>query len=122
MGISAGAGSIMHHLTAEGGTLDPLFTRALLQSPGFESVQERTGRIEERYKDFEQAAGCAGKGLACLRSKDIAVLKAANDKVAGKVPAGSFAFEPSPDGKFVGKTPGLELAAGEISKVLCKLC
>lgn len=34
MGESAGAGSIIHHLVAEGGTLDPMFTKAIIQSPG----------------------------------------------------------------------------------------
>jgi len=35
MGESAGAGSIMHHLTANGGTGSPVFKRAILSSPAF---------------------------------------------------------------------------------------
>lgn len=34
MGESAGAGSILHHLVAEGGTATPTFAKAILQSPG----------------------------------------------------------------------------------------
>jgi carboxylesterase type B len=34
-GESAGSGSILHHLIAKSGTLDPLFHRAVLMSPGF---------------------------------------------------------------------------------------
>lgn len=33
MGESAGEGSIQHHLVAEGGKLDPLSSRAIMQSP-----------------------------------------------------------------------------------------
>jgi hypothetical protein len=35
MGESAGAGSIMHHLTARGGTTTPVFNKAILQSTAF---------------------------------------------------------------------------------------
>jgi len=35
MGESAGASSIMHHLSAYGGTVKPIFNRAILQSPAF---------------------------------------------------------------------------------------
>lgn len=31
---SAGGGSILHHLVAQGGDLDPLFHKAVVQSPG----------------------------------------------------------------------------------------
>ena len=35
-GESAGASSILHHLVLDGGKLDPLFTKAMIQSPAFE--------------------------------------------------------------------------------------
>jgi carboxylesterase type B len=35
MGESAGGGSIMHHITANGGKSAPAFKRAILQSPAF---------------------------------------------------------------------------------------
>jgi len=38
MGESAGAGSIMHHLVGNGSKLDPLFSKAILQSPAFQPM------------------------------------------------------------------------------------
>jgi len=35
MGESAGASSIMHHITANGGTATPIFKRAIMQSVAF---------------------------------------------------------------------------------------
>ena len=35
-GESAGAGSLLHHLVAYGGTQDPLFSKVILQSPAFQ--------------------------------------------------------------------------------------
>jgi len=35
MGESAGASSIMHHITANGGTTTPVFNRAIMQSLAF---------------------------------------------------------------------------------------
>lgn len=67
MGESAGAGSILHHLTANGGTQNPLFKRAILQSPAFEPAPDRRGVLENKYQIMLREAGCAGKGLPCLR-------------------------------------------------------
>lgn len=35
MGQSAGGSSIMHHITAKGGTITPIFKQAIIQSPAF---------------------------------------------------------------------------------------
>ncbi|KAF8541687.1 Carboxylesterase [Trichophaea hybrida] len=81
MGKSAGAVSIFHHLVGNGGTLDPMFQRAILQSPAFEPRYNAT-RLHSEYTSFETAAGCAqGSGLACLRSKTTEDLQAANLKI-----------------------------------------
>lgn len=129
MGISAGAGSIVHHLILEGGKMDPLFTRAILQSPGYTNLLDRTGQLENNYKRFEDFAGCKGQGLACLRALDESSLQEASNKANGGQRQGSFAFNPAPDGKFIVKTPTLEFAAGvyylplptEIQKLNCYL-
>ncbi|KAL4928890.1 Alpha/Beta hydrolase protein [Aspergillus undulatus] len=55
-GQSAGAGSIMYHLIAEGGTLDPLFRGALLR-------------------------GKEGDVISCLRRADTSMLRRANEAV-----------------------------------------
>jgi carboxylesterase type B len=113
MGISAGAGSILHHLLFGGGKMDPLFTRAVIQSPGYTNYQDRVGELEKNYKRFEDFAGCKGKGIACLRGVDEATLKIASDKANSGQRPGTFAFGPAPDGSLILRTPAQEFQAGE---------
>ncbi|KAL8645980.1 MAG: hypothetical protein Q9226_007059 [Calogaya cf. arnoldii] len=111
-GESAGAGSIMHHLTAFGGTQDPLFSRAVLQSPAFQPKFDRKGDLEATFQNFTALAGCAGEGLVCLRAASAAALDNANVKLnEGGLP-GTFAVGPSADGSWIRQLPSLELAQG----------
>ncbi|KAL8850387.1 MAG: hypothetical protein Q9221_004707 [Calogaya cf. arnoldii] len=111
-GESAGAGSIMHHLTAFGGTQDPLFSRAVLQSPAFQPKFDRRGDLEVTFQNFTALAGCAGEGLACLRAASADALDNANVKLnEGGLP-GTFAVGPSADGSWIRQLPSLELAQG----------
>jgi carboxylesterase type B len=112
-GESAGAASIVHHLVLEGGTVDPLFTRALLESPAFPMAYDRRGRVEENYRVFERNAGCAGKGIQCLRKQSSSVLNAANNKTLAEALPFGFPFTFVPDGKTIRQLPALEFAAGE---------
>lgn len=104
-GESAGAGSILHHLTAFGGTQDPLFSRAILQSPALALSFDRKGNLEQAFQNFATAAGCAGKGVSCLRAASAEALEVANSE-------GNYAFSPSADGKYVRQLAILELASG----------
>lgn len=115
MGESAGAGSIMHHLVAQGGTLDPIFTKAVMQSPAFEPLYD-PGRLLLQYQIFEKTAGCGGKGLACLRSASTTALQTANKKTINNTPYGTFGYGPSVDGSFIRDIPGLEMARGNYWK------
>ncbi|KAL3441322.1 Alpha/Beta hydrolase protein [Aspergillus insuetus] len=96
-GQSAGAGSIMHHLIAKGGKLDPLFRTAVLQSPGFGTSADETA-VEAQFAAFAGAVGCPESGreaLRCLRRVDVKKLWDANVNVF----AGSA--NPVPDGVFI---------------------
>ncbi|KAH8152829.1 uncharacterized protein LAJ45_03055 [Morchella importuna] len=115
MGESAGAGSIMHHLTAQGGTLTPQFKRAILMSPAFEPLYD-PGRLEKQYQTFEVKAGCKGLGLACLRTVSSDVLQAANVATVYDSPYGTFGYGPAVDNDFVRDLPGIELASGNYYK------
>ncbi|KAL8899741.1 MAG: hypothetical protein Q9207_006038 [Kuettlingeria erythrocarpa] len=111
-GLSAGAGSIMHHLTAFGGTQDPLFSRAVLQSPGFQPKFDRKGDLETIFQNFTALAGCAGEGLACLRAASADALDNANVKLnTGGLPS-TNAVGPSADGSWVRQLAPVELAQG----------
>jgi carboxylesterase type B len=91
MGESAGAGSILHHLVGEGGTLDPLFKKAILQSPAYEFMWDRKGTSEEIFQEFAGFAGCPGGSMTCLRSASASALVNAATQLNAAVPDGSFA-------------------------------
>jgi carboxylesterase type B len=120
-GESAGAGSILHHLTAKGGKQDPLFKKAVIQSPAFNPQFDRKVEVEKTFQDFAELASCgteakSGKGLECLRALDFSKIRAAQDKYIESVPEGTFGFGPSADGDWVRQLPALELATGNFAK------
>lgn len=58
LGISAGAGSIQHHVTAYGGNGEPpMFKRAVPMGPGF-FPHGGHSQLEEEFEMFEAAVGC----------------------------------------------------------------
>ena len=115
-GESAGAGSIMHHLISFGGTQDPLFSRAVLQSPAYQYKFDRRGTLEQTFRNFTALAGCAGQGVSCLQAASAATLNAANTAIANSTPDGTFAFGPSSDGDLIRQLAPLEYAAGHYWK------
>ena len=120
-GESAGAGSILHHLVSYGGTQDPLFSKAVLQSPAFQYAFDRKGLLEDTFQNFTAIAGCAGQGLACLRAASAETLEKANTALNTGGPPGTFAVGPSADGSFSRQLPVLELASGNFYKGISSL-
>lgn len=117
-GESAGAGSIIHHITAFGGTQHPLFQRAILQSPAFDFKWDRAGLMERQFQNFTAAAGCAGQGIDCLRKASPEALKKANDDCSYTPYSQRGAYQPAADGVFVRQMAPLELKAGHYWKGL----
>lgn len=111
-GESAGAGSILHQLVAFGGTQDPLFSKAVLQSPAFAFMWDRKGLLEDVFQNFTALAGCTGQGVACLRAASAETLNAANIALTLAAPVGTFAVGPAADGSFVRQLAVLEYASG----------
>ncbi|KAI4217815.1 MAG: hypothetical protein LQ349_009005 [Xanthoria aureola] len=116
-GLSAGAGSILHQLVAFGGTQDPLFSRAVVQSPAFQFTFDRKGSLEQTFQNFTALAGCAGQGVACLRAASAETLDKANTKLNTEGTMGTFAVGPSPDGNLIRQSPSLEFASGNFNKL-----
>lgn len=102
----------MHHLVAEGGTLDPLFQRAVLLSPAFQPMWDRAGGVEVTFQEFAALAGCEEATIACLRGLDAEPLMKANEDLLLQQVPGTFAVGPTPDGSFIRQLPVLELASG----------
>ncbi|KAL8930417.1 MAG: hypothetical protein Q9208_000601 [Pyrenodesmia sp. 3 TL-2023] len=109
-GQSAGAGSIMHQLVAFGGTQDPLFSRAVLQSPGFGLQFDRKGTLQQTFQKFATLAGCPGQGVACLRAASAETLDEANTALNNQAAVG-----PSADGNMIRQLATLEFAFGNSS-------
>lgn len=120
-GESAGAGSIIHHITAQGGTLDPLFKKAVVLSPAFEFLWDRKGAIERVYSNFTNLAGCEGQGIDCLRAANADTLDKANKALIAQAPDGAFNLGPTSDGTYVRQLATLELASGNFWKGLDSL-
>jgi carboxylesterase type B len=111
-GESAGAGSILHHITAFGGKQDPLFHKVVMQSIASEILVDRRGEVESFYQAFLNASGCAGQSLACLRSAPFATLVTANQAIITNTGPSAFKPGPAADGAWVRQMPALELASG----------
>ena len=112
-GLSAGGGSIFHHLVAKGGTHNPLFKRAILQSPAFATRWDRGGSLENTFNRFAAFANCADEGLSCLRAASSDVLDRANRLLQLGAPRGAFAVGPSADGQYIRQLAALEYASGK---------
>lgn len=125
MGESAGAGSIMHHLTARGGTTIPVFKQAIIQSPGFIpqysshcsvalTSRYNDGQLSNQFYHFANSSGCGGLSnpLPCLRSQNTQKLQEANSIEISKAPYGQFQYGPAIDGGYVQGLPGKEILLG----------
>ncbi len=115
-GNSAGAGSIIHHLTAFGGDQSPLFQRAALWSPAYQWAWDRQGTLQQTFSNFSKAAGCGARtgSLDCLRQADNKQLKVANQEIVTSVTkTGLFPFGPAVDGSWVKALAAQELSRGE---------
>lgn len=81
-GESAGASSIMHHLTMPKNIRDPLFNRAILMSPAYQWLWDRKGDMNDTFTQFLKnvatQAKCATADMACLQSTNSSVLPQVN--------------------------------------------
>lgn len=119
-GESAGAGSIIHHLIAENGTRDPLFSKAFIQSPGYQWQWDRSGYLEELFQRFASYANCSSGGVKCLQEIDNAtLLDEANRHLFENTWAcdNIFPLGPALDGKLLYELSPLALSQGHAWKL-----
>lgn len=115
MGQSAGASSILHHITAYGGDRPPAFQQAILQSPGFFPQPNRT-QDDDTYAQFLALTGA--NNLDDLMKTDTTVLMNANANMTWQSTYGYFKFGPTIDGEYVRDLPGKLLKSGNFHKTL----
>jgi len=114
IGQSAGASSIMHHITSEGGEGEvPPFQQAIMQSPAFFPSADRNF-LNDTYHAFLDEAGV--KTFSELQGADTAVLMAANNYTTFMSPYGRFAYGPVVDGTYVPDLPTLLLDSGQLHR------
>ena len=116
-GESAGAGSIVHHLVRLGGQQDPLFSKAIVQSPAFQWQWDRNpgGTLDQVYKNFSKLVGCGDVfDIGCLRNADQHRLSKANQILYEMATpcTGLFPIGPSVDGDLIQQLPVIAFASG----------
>ncbi|KAJ7193192.1 Alpha/Beta hydrolase protein [Mycena rebaudengoi] len=103
-GVSAGGGSVTHHLTAFGGRNDGLFIGAIGESV-FWPREAAVSELEFQFDLFADAAGCLNvtNQMACLRAQNTSTLVAANvvHPFQGRASNPDFFYTPTIDGDFV---------------------
>lgn len=109
MGQSAGASSILHHITAPR-AYTPVFQSAVIQSPGFFPAPNKT----QHNLVYEQILDLAGaKDLDALAEVSTKTLMGINANITFNSSYGLFNFGPSVGGNFVPDLPSKRLGDGE---------
>lgn len=138
-GQSAGAGSTMFHLIANGGDNEGLFHQAMGDSPSLNFLPPYTdGAVETLYQQFTinafvllpipcfrlltsfrilSGCGSANDTLACLRATDVNTLANASAATLAARPTSLFPFAPIIDGKFLIERPSVAFANGRFAQV-----
>ncbi|KAF8802083.1 alpha/beta-hydrolase [Phlegmacium glaucopus] len=120
-GQSAGAGSVMFHLIANGGNDQGLFRSAIADSPSLSDTPlYNSAYIEGIYQQYAKFAGCENQGagtLQCLRSAPSDALIRAGNLTTAARPSTLFLFAPVIDGEFLQERPVEAFRAGRFSGV-----
>ncbi|KAF2011837.1 alpha/beta-hydrolase [Aaosphaeria arxii CBS 175.79] len=125
-GLSAGAGSVMLHDIAYGGTLGTsLFRQSITASPYLPTQYRYNDFLPtQAYYAFATAAGCPptyayGNSsqtiFACLQSKETGLLQRASNDISTSGTFGSWAFLPVTDNLLLQETPSQALLKRKIN-------
>ncbi|KAI1489965.1 Alpha/Beta hydrolase protein [Biscogniauxia mediterranea] len=120
MGESAGAASIVHHVTAYGGgsgtTTPAPFQAAIPQSPAFQLNLNTTAAYALTLAAASNHTGAGIRSVADLGALDADELKTINQAVVYGARTGTFNFGPTPDGTYVPKLPQILLLEGQFDR------
>ncbi|KAF2866219.1 Alpha/Beta hydrolase protein [Massariosphaeria phaeospora] len=117
-GASAGAGSVVLHLTAYGGRDDKLFHAAAAESPAFPPLRNTT-ETQWAYDALLKSTGC--KDLLCMQNMDAVQFQSAVRSLKVPYPGAKglpiFFWNPTLDYDFVRDYTYNEIKAGHFVKV-----
>ena len=117
MGESAGAGSIVHQITAYGGLRGKApFQQAIPQSPAWfptTSNYQKEGIYQDVLEYASYVSNSSITTLSQLRSLSTSALQTVNIIAVGLAIYGQFTYGPSVDGAFVPALPGTLLLDGQ---------
>ncbi|KUJ08106.1 alpha/beta-hydrolase [Mollisia scopiformis] len=119
MGESAGAGSILHHITAYGGRQGPgklPFQQAIVQSPSIHNPTKSPVLEDQLTRSFLDAAGVVTLNEAKTLSSE--VLQMANKEVIASSAFGLYKFQPTVDGDYITDILGISLLRGEFDPTI----
>ncbi|TFY61377.1 hypothetical protein EVJ58_g4549 [Rhodofomes roseus] len=112
-GESAGAGSVLQHIVANGGKTDPPLFRAAMTSSTFLPFQYHYNDTipETLFRETVNQTNCsnASDKLECLRSANATTLQTANVNINEAGFYGTFVFVPVVDGSFIVERPTVTL-------------
>ncbi|KAJ7589890.1 Alpha/Beta hydrolase protein [Mycena floridula] len=118
-GVSAGAGSVLQHLVANGGkTTPPLFRAAITSSTFLPSQYAYNDPIPETlYNEVILQTNCstAASPLDCLREVDSAALEVVNVNINNSGFWGTFVFVPVVDGTLIRERPTIAISQGKLN-------
>jgi len=118
-GESAGAGSVLQHVIANGGnTQPPLFANAMTDSTFLPFQFPFNHTIpEQNFANTTVATNCSGVNdvMGCLRNVSSADLQAVNQRLSKNGFAKIFYWVPVIDGKFITDSPTAILNSGKVN-------
>ncbi|KAL1859819.1 hypothetical protein Daus18300_009409 [Diaporthe australafricana] len=113
IGESAGATSVLHHITAYGGEGSLPFAQGIIQSPAFQFNLNLTSAYEATLTEATNATGKTITNASELASLDSETLQSINFGAVLEAPKGQFTYGPAPDGTYVPALPQVLLAEGK---------
>ncbi|KUJ08779.1 carboxylesterase family protein-like protein [Mollisia scopiformis] len=115
MGESAGASSIMAHITSYGGNGTVPFQQALMQSPAWRPAST-AAFYQDLYQEVLQLANATS--YAQIRTMNSSQLEDINNAIVAVAPYASFSFGTNIDGDYIPDAPTVLLAQGKFHKNL----
>lgn len=105
-GESAGASSVLHHLTMPMNGSKQLFSKALVQSPAYQWLWDRNGSLNDTFTNFAKnvssKASCPLANMDCLRNASVDIIREVNQDLLNVVlDTGIMPVGPSVDGNLV---------------------